>query len=219
MYSLKKLLIFIFVTYVINHNLSAQGCNGLNANAGPDQFTCDPSMPPQLMGSTNATEFMWTPMTNLSDPSVLDPIVTAPPGIYKYTLTAKGISTVSLITNGDFEGGFSGFSTAYSRGFPGGGFGPGNIDVGTFPPAYNGGFSPCGDHTSGSGNQLIVDASTAAGTNVWCQTVPTVVGRMYQFTMFSQSVYPANPGQLNVKINNASVGTTSAGGLCSWTEF
>ncbi|MBK8737227.1 MAG: hypothetical protein IPL98_15520 [Saprospiraceae bacterium] len=36
------------------------------------------------------------------------------PGIYKYILTAKGISTTNLINNGDFEAGNTGFSSSYA---------------------------------------------------------------------------------------------------------
>ncbi len=216
---MKKALILFFLVISTFTQINGQGgCPDVDADAGPDLFTCDPKMPVQLQGQTNAGEFEWVPTTYLSNPKILDPIVNAPVGKYKYTLKTKGLSNTNLIDNGDFESGFTGFSTAYTKSSPGGPFGPDNIDVGPNPQAYNGGFAPCGDH-GGGGNQLIVDGSTSAGKNVWCQSVTTVSGRMYQLTFYVQSVYPVSPPNLNARVNGNSVGSVNAGGICEWVEF
>ena len=95
----KSLAFFGFCCF-LTANLLAQGCLDIEVKAGPDLFTCDPSMPVQLQGETNADEYEWTPSTYLSNPKVLDPFVNAPPGKYKYTLKTKGLSSTNLITNG-----------------------------------------------------------------------------------------------------------------------
>ncbi|HEX5625431.1 MAG TPA: hypothetical protein VFX48_05400, partial [Saprospiraceae bacterium] len=204
-----------------NPELSAQGCAGLDADAGPDLFTCDPSQPVQLMGSFNGspTKYYWTPTTWLSDPNATDPIVNAPPGKYKYTFTVEAISPNNLIVNGNFESGNSGFTHDYNYGTPGGTFGPGWLSVGTTPPSYNGGWANCGDHTTGSGNQLIVDGHTTPNSDVWCQTVSVISGRTYLFRFYVQSVYPVAPPNLVAKANNVTFGNVSGAGLCDWQMF
>lgn len=197
----------------------AQGnCPDVDADAGPDKITCDPTMPVMLEGQTNAPEFFWTPPTYLSNPLDLNTKVNAPPGKYKYVLHTKGLSSTNLIFNGDFELGYTGFTTGYTRGMPGGPFGPSNIDVGPDPFAYNAGFSHCTDH-GGGGNQLVVDGHTAAGTPVWCQTVPTVAGKTYQFSFFVQSVFPVSPPNLSIRVNGNSFGNVSSGAVCVWVPF
>lgn len=199
----------------------AQGCAGLNANAGPDQFTCDPSLPVQLMGSFNGmpTKYYWTPTTYLSDANALDPLVTAPPGKYKYTFNVEAVTTTNLIVNGDFESGNSGFTHDYNYGFPGGTFGPGWLSVGMNPIAYNSAWTNCVDHTTGSGNQLIVDGHTTPNSNIWCQTVSVTAGKMYLFRFYVQSVYPVAPPQLVALAGNVNIGSVSGAGVCDWQTF
>lgn len=213
----------LFIGLIFLHQLSiySQPCLGLDADAGPDLFTCDPSMPLQLQGSYsgNAMSWFWTPTNFLSDPNALDPTVNAPPGRYTYRLTVEAVSNNNLIVNGNFESGNSGFTHEYNYGTPGGPFSPGWLSVGTNPQAYNSGFSPCGDHTTGSGNQLIVDGSTTPNSKVWCQNVTLVPGRNYLFRFYVQSVFAVSPGVLIGTANNVSFGTVQAAALCDWQEF
>ncbi|MBP8724498.1 MAG: gliding motility-associated C-terminal domain-containing protein [Saprospiraceae bacterium] len=215
---------FLLVLYIIAWlpaSGSGQGCAGLNADAGPDQFSCDPTSPPQLQGSYSGVpdKYYWTPATYLSDPNSTDPTVNAPAGKYTFTFTVEAMSSINLISNGNFEAGNSGFTHEYSYGFPGGTFGPGWLSVGTNPLGYNGSWAPCGDHTSGSGNQLIVDGHTSANAKVWCQTVSVSPGKTYLFRFYVQSVFPAAPCQLNVLANNTSFGSVQGGALCDWQTF
>ncbi len=218
--SLTFLLLYYYFCISLNP-LHSQGCAGLNVNAGPDLFTCDPSMPVQLMGSISGTPttYFWTPATYLSDANSLDPIVNAPAGKYKYTLTAEAISTVNLIINGNFESGNTGFTHNYNYGSPGGPFAPGWLSVGVNPNAYNGAWTNCGDHTTGSGNQLIVDGHTTPNSNLWCQTVSVTAGKMYLFRFYVQCVFPTNPPQLIALANNASIGSITGGATCDWLMF
>ncbi|MBK7798937.1 MAG: gliding motility-associated C-terminal domain-containing protein [Saprospiraceae bacterium] len=201
--------------------LSSQ-CTGIDADAGPDLFTCDPNDPITLQGNVmgNYTKFSWSPTSGLSDPMILDPQVTHKnPGIYKYKLSAEGVGATNLIINGNFEAGNTGFSTSYIYGVPGSPFGPNNYGVGDNPQAYNGGFSPCGDHTSGSGQQMVVDGSTTPGSNVWCQTVAVTPGNSYLVEFYVQNVYPVSPSVLNLKVNGATIGSGVAGALCDWIRI
>jgi gliding motility-associated-like protein len=49
--------------------------NPVTVNAGPDQTICAGSST-QLFGSTNATQFQWSPAAGLSNPGILQPVVT-----------------------------------------------------------------------------------------------------------------------------------------------
>ncbi|MBK8956025.1 MAG: gliding motility-associated C-terminal domain-containing protein [Saprospiraceae bacterium] len=217
---LRTLLLFSLFVQFITSSI-AQGCAGLNADAGPDQFTCDPLTPLQLMGSYSGIpdKYYWTPSTYLSDPNSTDPFVNAPPGKYTYTFKVESVGNMDFINNGNFESGNSGFSHEYNYGVPGGPFAPGWLSVGTNPFGYNTAWTACGDHTSGSGNQLIVDGHTNANAKVWCQTVNLTVGRTYLFRFFVQSVFPNNPAQLNALANNVIFGNIQAAGVCDWQMF
>jgi gliding motility-associated-like protein len=202
------------------HNPAFSQCTGIDADAGPDLFTCDPAQLLQLQGSVqgNYSKIYWTPANGLSDANILDPIVTNKnPGKYTYKLNAEGLSTVNLIVNGDFESGNTGFNTGYT--YTTVNTTEGEYFIASNPSLWNGGFSSCGDHTTGSGNMLLLNGHPNAGTNCWCQTVTTVVGRMYQFEFWSMSVYPTNVAQLNVKLNGNQIGATQAGPLCDWQRF
>ncbi|MCC6816289.1 MAG: gliding motility-associated C-terminal domain-containing protein [Saprospiraceae bacterium] len=193
-------------------------CNGL-VDAGPDIFTCDPTMMLQLQGviNGNPNKFEWTPANGLSDPKSIDPMVTLKtPGKYKYKLSAEVIGNNNLIVNGNFEGGYSGFSTEYVFKILGQGFGPDNVAIATNPQLYNSGFSTCGDHTSGSSNMWLVDGSTQAGKKVWCQTVAVTPGNMYQFELYSMSVFATAPAILGITVNGNNIGGGQVGGLCDW---
>ncbi len=217
-YNLSRfLLTFLFLLSI--RCVSSQ-CTGLTADAGPDMISCDSSQMIQLQGSIqgNYTKFFWTPTTGLSDPNSLTPMVTYKgKGKYTYKITAEGLSTTNLIVNGNFESGNSGFTSGYN-------YTSKNITEGEYfitgtPQTWNGGFSPCGDHTNGSGNMLLLNGHPVAGTNCWCQNVPTVAGKIYQFEFWSQSVVASNIAQLSVKINGVTVGSTQAGGLCNWELY
>ncbi len=217
-----QVIIYIILFLSVNKSNLFSQCAGLDADAGPDLFTCDPAMMVQLMGSIQGTykKFMWTPSVGLSNAQVLDPMVTQKsPGIYKFKLTAEGLTSTNLVTNGDFENGNSGFSSEYNFGIPGSPFGPDWYGVGSNPHDYNTGFTTCGDNTSGGGNMLIVDGSTTPGKRFWCQTVPVTVGKTYQLEFYSMSVFPVAPGVVTVTVNGTNVGTTTVSGMCDWVKF
>ncbi|MGB5033116.1 MAG: hypothetical protein WBO76_13435, partial [Saprospiraceae bacterium] len=214
-------IIYIIFLFHISRSTCISQCVGLDADAGPDLFTCDPNIMVQLNGSVQGTykKFMWAPSVGLSNAQVLDPMFTLKtPGIYKFKLIAEGLSSNNLVVNGDFEFVNTGFTSGYIYGFPGF-FGYGYYGVGTNPNLYWSGFTSCGDHTTGSSNMLIVDGSQTAGTNVWCQTIPVTIGKAYQFEFYVQSIYPPSPCQLNMTMNGVSFGNITGGAVCEWLKF
>src|ERR1035437_1122929 len=144
-------------------NISCHGANNGSANAVPS-------------GGTAPYSYQWS--TGGSNVSASNLAV----GTYSVTVTNPYclISGVELVINGNFSGGNTGFTSDYSTSacllFPYHCLGPeGMYAVGTDPNYYNGGFfsyPPYGDHTSGSGNMMVVNGAVTANTSVWCETIP-----------------------------------------------
>lgn len=118
----------------------------------------------------------------------------------------------NLIVNGDFSAGYTGFSSNYVVGNN-----PGTYQI---KPAVNG----CVDHTTGTGNMMVVDGSTTPASTtttpatwtVWAQTVTVVPNRVYSFSMWAQAVYHNNPSLLRVYINNVEFTQLQLTTTCAW---
>src|SRR5437868_13761019 len=91
-------------------------------------------------------------------------------------------SGIELVVNGDFENGNTSFTSAYS-------YTPNNSTEGQYwvataaqVPSWNGAMWSAGDHTSGTGNFLLVNGSPSTGTDVWCQTLTVTPNTDYIFS-------------------------------------
>jgi len=144
-------------------------------------------------------------------------------GNYTVTVTDDvcAASGNELITNGDFESGNTAFTSSYNYCNTSGCLGPeGTYAVGTDPFFYNPGFSGF-DHTSGSGNLMVVNGATTANTNVWCQTITVTPNTVYEFSTWLCSIHPLNPAILQFSINGVNLGTTfnGPGTTGTWLQF
>jgi len=138
------------------------------------------------------------------------------------------IGTNQLILNGDFEGGTTAasnnFTTAYVPG-TGGVWGllsnPGQYAISTSPSNVHNNFASCGDHTTGTGNMLIVNGATAANTNVWSQTAPVVPNQNYIFSFWAMNVADPNVAQLQLRINNVPISAVVPTSItpCIWNQI
>ena len=143
-------------------------------------------------------------------------------GVYWCEVGALGSNQVQ---NGDFELGDNFFTSGYTNGI-GGAWGPlssaGTYEVSTDPQLEHINFISCGDHTSGTGQMMVVNGSSVAGTNVWCQDVVVTPGTDYQFsTWISNAINTTNVAQLQFSIDGIPLGavfSTSPTG-CLWQEF
>ena len=124
-----------------------------------------------------------------------------------------------MITNGDFSAGNTGFTSQYIFANPN--VTEGQYFVGTSAQAWNPQMSNCADHTTGSGNMLLVNGAPVADVTVWAQTVSVVQNTNYAFSTWIQSLYPPNPAQLSFSINGSDIGSTITATLpnCTWTRF
>lgn len=156
-----------------------------------------------------------------------------------------GTASANLITNGDFSSGNTGFlsnylyfaqpgspATSYGPGYPGpigytkaSLYDEGTYGVGTNPSLYHASWVSFGDHTTGSGDMMIVNGAVdAANVNVWTNpasgTIPVTVGATYSFSAWLASSYPQNESDLAFSINGISIGDiqlVAAPGI--WTQF
>ncbi|MEI8203117.1 MAG: LamG-like jellyroll fold domain-containing protein, partial [Bacteroidota bacterium] len=187
-------------------------------NAGPDIQA--------LSGQLNASGadlYSWTPTAGLSNPRIANPTVTVG-GLTTYSVTGYTESGNNLITNGDFESGNTGFTSAYGFVdcldgqclYP-----EGKYTVGKNPTTYHDLFPSCTDHTSGSGKMMIINGSGTTNTNIWCQTVTVQTGTDYAFSAWVTPVSSVSPPILQFSINGINLGSPdiSPATTCDWHEF
>ncbi|MCB0643916.1 MAG: SprB repeat-containing protein, partial [Phaeodactylibacter sp.] len=164
------------------------------------------------------TQFEWS--TGATDVTA---ITVAPTTTTTYTLTALTPGE-NLIINGDFEAGDLGFTSDYALG-TGGPWGP-LSNAGTYAVASNtndvhSNFASCTDHTTGSGDMLIVNGSTLANENIWCQVVTVAPNTDYQFSTWIMTAISENPAILQFSINGNLLGDPfeAAFQTCDWLQF
>jgi len=169
--------------------------------------------------------YTWTPNTWITSPSIATPTVT-PPTTTTYTVVGSILGN-SVITNGDFSAGNSGFTTEYLYGpnTSGGPWGDlsdeGTYTVVTNPNLGHTNFANCDDHTSGFGNMLVVNGAATLNQEVWCQTITIQENTTYQFSTWITSVELGNPAELQFSINGTLLGSTftAPSGTCTWEQF
>lgn len=148
-------------------------------------------------------------------------------GTYSVVITDAGAGCVTngqeLIVNGDFENGNTGFTTMYTycnASLCLNTFGEAHYSIGNnanfFHPAFVG-----TDHTTGSGQFMIVNAAVNPNIDVWCQTVNVTPNTSYVFSGWVSSVVASSPAQLEFKINGLVVGTTvlAPSTTMTWVPF
>ncbi len=140
------------------------------------------------------------------------------------TLIMTAGLSANYITNGDFELGNQNFTTAYLYNDN---FLPSDPEwikeqeytVYTNPNLVHQYWASYGDHTSGTGNMLIVNAATAADQTVWQQTVTVTPGADYTLSYWLSSSYADNPANLQLSINSIVLGSDMApGAVGDWQQ-
>jgi hypothetical protein len=127
----------------------------------------------------------------------------------------------TLIYNGDFELGDTGFYSAYSDHTDDANFAPldggGRYMVAYTPQEGHPNWPAYGDHTSGSGLMFLANGATDQRV-AWQQTnIPVVPGKDYTFTYYLSSWGTAAPARIETRINGQVLGTeTQPTTLPSW---
>ncbi|MBK9191155.1 MAG: hypothetical protein IPM77_06365 [Crocinitomicaceae bacterium] len=190
-------------------------------NLTPDQSICNGDCATLTVSGGDFYE--WAPDPDITDVSLTSQNV-CPSSTTTYDVTAYTVGS-NLIINGDFSSGNTGFSSDYTFTNPTN-TGEAQYNVIPNPSAYNGGFSACGDHTTGSGNMMVINGSNVLGASVWCQTVAVTPNTDYLFSAWLASVFPVNPAMLQFTINGIAIGsslnasaTTCVGRVFQHMEF
>jgi hypothetical protein len=145
-------------------------------------------------------------------------------------------ASATLIVNGDFEAGNTGFTSQYVYDPAGGGLasgsgtvspeaaGSGKYAVGTSPQFFHSSFASFADHTPGIGNvnMMVVNGSVVQGRTVWSGSVlsPLVIGNTYTFSAWAANVFAQNAPSLQFSFGGNILGTlTPNAGTGNWTQF
>ncbi len=133
------------------------------------------------------------------------------PGTYS---VSTSFTTNNLVINGDFNNGNSDFSSSYTYSndlWP-----DGNYSITTNANLVHSNFTGTGD-----GNFMVVNGSTIAGTEVWCQNVVVDTETTYNFSSLVSTVANGNPSILQFSINGNEIGTafTAPDFTQVWDEF
>jgi hypothetical protein len=183
--------------------------------ASPDQVICAGGS--ASLNASGGISYSWSPTTGLSNPNIASPIA-SPVVTTQYVVTSQ-VATGNLITNGDFSQGNSGFSSGYAYNSSNG-FSEGTYFVGSGVAAWHPGFAPCTDHTSGSGNVMMVNGATTPNVSVFCTTVQVQPNTNYAFSTWL-TTFSNPPALLQFSINGNLLGSPFSGSstLCNWNNF
>lgn len=127
----------------------------------------------------------------------------------------------NLVTNGDFSAGNTSFTTGYILDCTvGGAIGEARYCVGTNPNAVHNAWSACGDHTTGTGNMMILNGTSALNVIVWQQEpIAVIPNTCYKFCVWATSVYPDNPAKIKLKVNGATQNFIQISSTtCAWQQ-
>jgi len=177
-----------------------------------------------IFGTNPLISKIWSPATGLSSTTITNPILTSSSSGYYY-FTVRSILPTNLVVNGDFTSGNTGFTSSYTYSPP-----PsttlleGNYSVYTNPFGVHTGFTPMGDHTTGTGNMMIINGGPTP-VDVWCQTIAVTPNTDYDFSAWfancSSVTIPPDVPTLQFRINGVLQGVptsvTAAPG--TWVNF
>jgi gliding motility-associated-like protein len=171
----------------------------------------------KMLRTSGALNFCWFPTTYLNDPLSPNPTTNTPSDItYYYTAEVVG---ANLIDNGNFSQGNVGFTSDYI--FNTNGTNVGVYFVGANTKAWNVAMNACGDHTTVTGNMMMINGSPAQNIKVWTKTITITPNTNYAFSTWIQALSNRDPAQLDFSINGNKIGSSITAILpaCTWRQF
>jgi gliding motility-associated-like protein len=167
-----------------------------------------------------ALSYCWSPTTDLSDPSIQNPVTSSTANIIYYLTSEK--KGANLVVNGNFSAGNTGFTSDYLYS-PSSGFNAGVYSVGNSVLAWHPQMAACNDHTGagGNGNMLLVNGAEILNVKVWSQTVAVQPNTNYAFETWLQHITSINPASLQFSINGTTIGPifNANNTSCIWDRF
>lgn len=151
--------------------------------------------------------FQWTPAARFSCDTCATTRaqVTSPASSVALNMLSSGSQSA---VNGNFSAGNTGFTTQYSFN-PTSIWNEGTYAVGPNPNAVHPNFGTWGDHTTGTGNYMIVNGSVLPNRTIWQQTLTFPAGSTVTMSYWVLSLaLPA--GSLRVMLNGVQVGVAQS---------
>jgi hypothetical protein len=136
------------------------------------------------------------------------------------SVASAASAATNLIVNGDFEAGNTGFMSDYVYDVPT--YDQGEFSISTNPINVHPSWSSFGDHTTGTGNMLIVNGDDNPNAKVWYQqNIAVTPFTTYNFSGWFTSTYPESPAQLAFSINGTDLGPvfTLSATPGQWQQF
>jgi gliding motility-associated-like protein len=187
-----------------------------NVTAGPDTVICLGQS--VNLNATGGTSYVWSPASGLNDVNIADPVAT-PLASTTYTVTV-GQPSGNMVSNGDFTQGNVGFSSDYS--FSNDLVPESRYSVVTNASSVHPAFQGVG-HSGNvpNDNFLVVNGSSTAGLDVWCQSVSVTPNTEYYFGAWVSSVVASNPAILQFSINGQVLGSPFSApfNINNWAQF
>lgn len=163
-----------------------------------------------------AISYQWTPTQFLDNPTSATPTTTTRQST-KYYVDAT-IEGESLVMNGGFSNGNTDFTSGYT-------YTPTNVVEGEYfvgkdPRTWNISLDRCSDHTTGTGQMMLVNGSQIAGTTLWSQSITVKPSTNYIFSAWLQSLWTPNPANVQFLVNGVPVGSSVLAPLpvCTWSK-
>ena len=127
----------------------------------------------------------------------------------------------NLVQNGNFESGNTGFTSGYDYCnaqnclYPEGYYAVG-VNANFFHSAFTG-----FDHTTGSGNFMVVNGAGSPNAIIWTETITVLAGVNYNFSAWVSSMDISNPAALQFQINSTNVGAVfnAPSDINDWANF
>jgi len=169
--------------------LSVRSQPNCSIDLGPDVMLS--ANPLQLNGPAGFSNYLWNTTATTANINVNTP------GIYSCQVS---YNTGSLVTNGNFVSGNTGFGTDFNYSTTL--VTEGNYYVGTNAATYHPQFSG-----TGTGNFLIVNSGwPSAHFNVWCQSITVCPGQTYTLSYWVQTISNAQPARLQWWVDGSMTG-------------
>jgi gliding motility-associated-like protein len=166
----------------------------------------------------SSLQFCWNPNSFLNNVDFASP-ATSTPSTITYTLLAASEEN-NLIRNGDFSN--PNINISFTTDYDGGSAPLSTAEYIVASSSLNAGPSTadCKDHTTASGNMMLVRNDFTANAEIWGQTVTVLPNTTYMFSAWVQSLASPNNAQLQFSINGnkALDNITTAASTCTWTK-
>ena len=168
------------------------------------------------LNADSAERYIWTPTDGLSRTDIPNPVA-SPSSSTIYSVTGYVLG-LNMVTNGNFEAGNVGFQSDY--GYSSDLIPEKKYYVGPNARETHAGFANMGDHTSGSGNYMIVNGAGDANAVIWSQTLTLVPHSVFSLSFWLVNLNSVRTARLQLSVNGMNIGEIhSVGGVAQWGQM